>query len=377
MWSLARCLSSSPSLSSQIVRILCLLACLPIDQLIGSESTKENVSLSAYGSPQEFVLLSVNASLLGEASLSAKGLLHEDVSLSAQGSLQEDAFLSGHGAMQDDMFQSVQESLQEDVSLPAQGVLPEDVSLSAQGSLQEDGSMSAQGSLQEDGSMSKQGSLQEDALLSAQGSLQEDATLSAQGSLQEDTLLSAQGSLQEDAPLSAQGSLQEDVSLSLSAGEPVLLHCLEDRQDECPPSCLWEGPGPVFCSVQYGQAGYCQSGGLSLQYRGEGGACSCDLTIARAGQEHEGDWLCALHKHNKTEKLEGKRSAGLAPQLMAGVKQVRVIALGLTSVTFPCVDPPVTTRMLPPFDCREEGGATASGSRHWWFASLPWPLFYW
>ena len=222
--------------------------------------------------------------------------------------------------------------------------------------------------------MSAQGPLQEDAPLSVQGSLQEDASLSAQGSLQEDQ--SVKGSLQKDAPLSAQGSLQEDVSLSLSPGEPVLLHCLEDREEECPPSCLWEGPGPVFCSVQYGQGGYCQSGGLSLQYRGEGGACSCDLTIARAGQEHEGDWLCALHKHNKTEKLEANRRNGLAPKLMAGVKQVRVIALSVTPVTFPCVDPPVTARMLPPSDCREEGGATASGSRHWWFASLPWPLFY-
>ena len=175
-------------------------------------------------------------------------------------------------------------------------------------------SLTAGLSLHEDTFLPVLGSLQEDAPLSARGSLQEDGPLSAQGSLQEDAPQSARGSLQEDAPQSACGSLQEDVSLSLSPGSAVSLHCLEDREEECPSSCLWEGPGPVFCSVRFGEGGHCQSGGLSLHYRGEGGACSCHLTIARAGQQHEGDWLCALHNNNKTEDGEGGEAVG-APVL--------------------------------------------------------------
>jgi hypothetical protein len=136
-------------------------------------------------------------------------------------------------------------------------------------------------------------------------------------------------------------------------GERVLLRCLESpaRGEACPAACLWEGPAGALCSAQLlpgGRGGRCSAAGLQVSYQAAGSGpgparlqavCSCSLAIASLGEQHVGDWLCALHRENGTEEEDGDpgpvaqgTTVSLAPPGPGLLLQLAIIGLGVFTV---------------------------------------------
>ena len=133
------------------------------------------------------------------------------------------------------------------------------------------------------------------------------------------------------------GSGSEDVWVHGHVGGEVVLGCVEEvLHSSCPSTCLWEGPGGVFCSSE-GEG--CTQGGMAITYTTTS-SCSCSLHITTAGEEHAGDWLCVLSNFTQANT-----------SMEAMVAQVR---LTLTSST-----------RVPPSPCCGESRGTTSGS-DWW-----------
>ena len=132
------------------------------------------------------------------------------------------------------------------------------------------------------------------------------------------------------------GKQQEDVSLSSKLGEEVVLQCLEEQETSCPPVCLWQGPGGVFCSSTLGSSTDCDQEQLTVTYgEEETSSCSCSLAILAAGEEHGGDWICALYRENSTHVEDSpalKKSATLTLEAGGGDTGVVVLVLVLASL---------------------------------------------
>ena len=132
------------------------------------------------------------------------------------------------------------------------------------------------------------------------------------------------------------GSGSEDVWVHGHVGGEVVLGCEEEvLHSSCPSTCLWEGPGGVFCSSE-GEG--CTQGGMAITYTTTS-SCSCSLHITTAGEEHAGDWLCVLSRGNTT-KLEEEEEmvvVGTVVSLAGGnsklLVQLAVLAVGTMAAT--------------------------------------------